>query len=404
MSDNLRPPVRYEGARQENNVIKQGPRKFRMKDLFVDGAFDLVYFSLVVILLLIGLVMLFSASYPYAQSYKTDSFEFIRKQLIFSVVGVIGMLIVSRINHRVLGPLLVFLIPFTYLCLVIVLFKHTNVPGGFKRWIPIGGFSFQPSDVAKFTLVVMLAFFMSHFHGRMKNMMYSIVYPLVMIGSFCVLIYLEHHLSCMILMFLIGASIMFCAGTDWWLFIAGLAAVVVLAAFVLKNPQALPEHAVNRVVGFVNKDFSPDDVRWQTNNSLYAIGSGGLLGVGLGNSKQKFLYVSEPQNDFIFSIVCEELGFIGAAIIIALFAALFIRGMQIAKKNEDDFGKYLVIGITAQTALQVVFNILVVTDSVPNTGIALPFFSAGGTAIMMQLLEMGVVLSVSRKTNQKNIV
>ena len=156
-------------------------------------------------------------------------------------------------------------------------------------------------------------------------------------------------------------------------------------------------------MAWLDKSYEPTGARWQTNNSLYAIGSGGLFGEGLGNSKQKFLYVSEPQNDFIFSIVCEELGFIGAALIIVLFALLVWRGMIIAMNCEDKFGSFLVIGIISQVGIQVIFNILVVTDTVPNTGIALPFFSYGGTALLMLLGEMGVVLSVSRRTKIKKI-
>ena len=196
---------------------------------------------------------------------------------------------------------------------------------------------------------------------------------------------------------------MFSAGTDYRLFIVGLGVIIAVVAVVIIYPDVLMNYAGNRVVAWLDKSFEPRGLRWQTNNSLYAIGSGGLFGVGLGNSKQKFLYVSEPQNDFIFSIVCEELGFIGAAIIIILFGLLFLRGIQIAIKCKDRFASFIVIGIVSQVAIQMIFNILVVTDTIPNTGIALPFFSYGGTAILMLLFEMGVVLSISRKSNQKKV-
>ncbi|MBR4241574.1 MAG: FtsW/RodA/SpoVE family cell cycle protein, partial [Eubacterium sp.] len=205
------------------------------------------------------------------------------------------------------------------------------------------------------------------------------------------------------LVFLIGASIMFCAGTDKRLFYIGVGVLAALIAVVILYPEVLMNYAGNRIVAWLDKSFEPRGLRWQTNNSLYAIGSGGMFGVGLGNSKQKFLYVSEPQNDFIFSIVCEELGFIGAAIILLLFALLFIRGIQIAIKCKDRFGSFIVIGIVSQVAVQTIFNIMVVTDTIPNTGIALPFFSYGGTAILMLLFEMGVVLSISRKSNQRKV-
>ena len=196
---------------------------------------------------------------------------------------------------------------------------------------------------------------------------------------------------------------MFTAGSDYRLFIVGVGVLIALIAVVILYPTVLMNYAGQRVEAWLDKSFDPQGLRWQTNNSLYAIGSGGLFGVGLGNSKQKFLYVSEPQNDFIFSIVCEELGFIGAAIIIILFALLFIRGIQIAIKCKDKFASFIVIGIVSQVAVQTIFNIMVVTDTIPNTGIALPFFSYGGTAILMLLFEMGVVLSISRKSNQKKV-
>ena len=207
----------------------------------------------------------------------------------------------------------------------------------------------------------------------------------------------------MILVFLIGAALMFCGGTDWKLFALGAGVVIAVALFVILNPAVLQEYAGERIVAWLDKDYSPLDGRWQTNNSLYAIGSGGFFGAGLGNSKQKFMYVSEPQNDFIFSIVCEELGFIGAAVIIALFALLFIRGVKIAMNTHDRFASLVVIGIVSQVAIQVIFNILVVTDTIPNTGISLPFFSYGGTSMVMLLAEMGVVLSISRSANQKKV-
>ncbi len=168
-------------------------------------------------------------------------------------------------------------------------------------------------------------------------------------------------------------------------------------------PDMLPEYVEKKLIAFTDKTYDPLGGRWQINNSLYAIGSGGFFGVGLGNSKQKYMYVSEPQNDFIFSIVCEELGFIGALVVLILFALLVLRGIQIAMKARDKFGSYLVLGITAQIGIQTALNILVITDSIPNTGISLPFFSYGGTALLMLLFEMGVVLSVSRKANQRKV-
>ena len=396
----------------ESKIIKtksKNKKGINKDDIFVTGSIDIPFLAITIALLTIGLVMLFSASYPYAYYYENhDSYYFFTRQLIFAVVGIIAMFVMSKINYRWLRVATVPLLAVTLLLLVIVLFYHTNLGGAdgsdFKRWIPLpGGFTFQPSDLAKFTIILTFASYISDYYGKMRKFKYGICYPLGIIVVFCGLIYLEHHMSCTILMFLIGATLMFVGGSDWKLFAFGVGVLVLIIFVVITFPDLLENYAGDRIKAWLDKDFSPDDKRWQTNNSLYAIGSGGLFGVGLGNSKQKYLYVSEPQNDFIFSIVCEELGFIGAAIIIALFAALVIRGFIIAGRCHDKFGALIVIGIVSQVGIQVGLNIMVVTDTIPNTGISLPFFSYGGTAIMMLLFEIGVVLAISRKSSQKKV-
>lgn len=401
----LQPPKRYSHSepQQEQKILKHSAKKFNGGDIFTVGGFDIPFFALTIALLTIGLVMLFSASYPYALNKYGDSYHFFKRQLLFAVVGVVVMLVASKINYRLLKlverPLLVVSI----ILLVVVLFYHTDVDD-FKRWIPIGShFQLQPSDIAKFSIILTMSTYVTKYYTKMKNIKYGIAYPLIIIAVFCGLIYLEHHLSCTILVFLIGAAIMFAGGTDWRLFALGLGVMVAVIALVILEPNMLMNYAGDRVTAWLDKSFEPLGARWQTNNSLYAIGSGGFFGTGLGNSKQKYLYVSEPQNDFNFSIVCEELGFFGAAIIILLFALLFIRGITIALKTDDKFASLLVIGIVSQVAVQTIFNIMVVTDTIPNTGIALPFFSYGGTSILMLLFEMGVVLSISRRANQKKV-
>ncbi|MGN1203130.1 MAG: FtsW/RodA/SpoVE family cell cycle protein [Eubacterium sp.] len=378
-------------------------------DIFVTGSIDIPFLALTIALLTIGLIMLFSASYPYAYYYQNhDSYYYFTRQFIFSVVGLIAMFIMSKINYKWLRVANIPLLAVTILLLIIVLFYHTDLGGAdnsdFKRFIPLpGGFSFQPSDVAKFTIILLFAVYISNFYGKMKTFKYGILFPLGIIAIFCGLIFLEHHMSCTILMFLIGATLMWVGGSDWKLFAFGMAVLVLVIFMVITFPDLLENYAGERIEAWLDKDYDPTGSRWQTNNSLYAIGSGGLFGTGLGNSKQKYLYVSEPQNDFIFSIVCEELGFVGAAIIIILFGALVIRGLIIAARCHERFGALLVVGIVAQIGIQVGLNIMVVTDTIPNTGIALPFFSYGGTAMMMLLFEIGVVLSVSRKSSQKKV-
>lgn len=386
----------------EQIVVKPSKWKSFKDTYFLTGSIDIPFLGLTIALLTIGLIMLFSASYPYAYYYKDSSYYYFIRQILFAVAGLVAMLLMSKINYKILKAIYKPVFVVTIALLVIVLFYHTNVQN-FKRWIPLGPVSIQPSDLAKFTIILTLAVYISKYYKKMKTMKYGILIPIGIIAIFCGLIYLEHHLSCTILMFFIGACLMFAGGSDWKLFAFGLAVIVLLGFLVVSFPTLIENYAGKRIVAWLDKDYDPLNGRWQTNNSLYAIGSGGFFGVGLGNSKQKYLYVSEPQNDFIFSIVCEELGFLGAAIIIVLFAALVIRGLIIASRCKDKFGSLLIIGVVAQIGLQVVLNILVVTDTLPNTGFALPFFSYGGTAIFMLLFEIGVVLSVSRKTNQQKV-
>lgn len=398
------PKGSLRSRKTDNQTVVKPPRALKGKslDLFTTGAIDIPFFALTIALLTIGMIMLFSSSYPYALQKYGDSYYFFKRQMIFAVLGIVVMLITSKLNYRYLKLINLPLLGFTLLCLVVVLFWHTDV-GDFKRWIPLGPITFQPSDVAKFSIIIVLADYCSKHFKDMKKIKTGIVVPLIIIAVFCGLIYLEHSLSCTILVFCIGASIMFAAGSDWRLFAVGLGIVAAVIAVVVLKPELLMNYAGERITAWLDKSYEPTGARWQTNNSLYAIGSGGLFGVGLGNSKQKYLYVSEPQNDFIFSIVVEELGLFGAAVIIILFGLLFARGIWIALRCNDKFASFVVVGIMAQLAVQTILNIMVVTDTIPNTGISLPFFSYGGTAILILLFEMGVVLAISRKTNQKRV-
>ena len=426
MPDNLpkpKPSLRDKQAQYDNKKVKKHSKKqarsqhlsttsklktgVRNSFLYAKGGFDVTFFAAVLALMTIGLVMLFSASYPYAyQKYNGDSYYFFKRQLIFAVLGVIVMIVVSKINYKWVKIIEKPLFVVTIFLLVLVLFYHVNLDDrseDFKRWIPLGPITLQPSDIAKFSLVLTLSAYIGKYRKYMQRLTYGVLFPGLIIGLFCVLIYLENHLSCTVLMFMIGITLMFCGGTRWQWFVGGLCVVGAVAFVIIKNPDVLPYYQADRIRAWTDKTFQPLGLRWQTNNSLYAIGSGGFFGVGLGNSKQKYLYVSEPQNDFIFSIVCEELGFLGAIVILALFALLFWRGIKIAQRCDDKYAALVVIGIVSQVAIQTLFNVLVVTDTFPNTGIALPFFSYGGTALLMLCFEMGVVLSVSRKVNTKKL-
>ena len=426
MPDNLpkpKPSLRDKQAQYDNKKVKKHSKKqarsqhlsttsklktgVRNSFLYAKGGFDVTFFAAVLALMTIGLVMLFSASYPYAyQKYNGDSYYFFKRQLIFAVLGVIVMIVVSKINYKWVKIIEKPLFVVTIFLLVLVLFYHVNLEDrseDFKRWIPLGPITLQPSDIAKFSLVLTLSAYIGKYRKYMQRLTYGVLFPGLIIGLFCVLIYLENHLSCTVLMFMIGITLMFCGGTRWQWFVGGLCVVGAVAFVIIKNPDVLPSYQADRIRAWTDKTFQPLGLRWQTNNSLYAIGSGGFFGVGLGNSKQKYLYVSEPQNDFIFSIVCEELGCLGAVVGLALFALLVWRGRKIAQRWDDKYAALVVIGIVSQVAIQTLFNVLVVTDTFPNTGIALPFFSYGGTALLMLCFEMGVVLSVSRKVNTKKL-
>lgn len=377
--------------------------------LFNTGAVDLYFLILVLILLAVGLVMLFSASYPYAYyNNDGDSLYYFRKQLMFAVSGIVIMMIVSKVKYGWFKVLTYPLLILTVILLVVVLFLP-DLPDtpGFKRWLYIPGMAgsptFQPSELAKIALVMFCAVKMEQNHKKLVEKPFAFwpyaLVTLILAG----LIYLENHVSGTVLILMIGIVMMYLGGTKRYWFVLGIVTIVAVVALVLIKPDILPEHAAQRITLWLDKEAEPTKGRWQTNQSLYAISSGGLFGVGLGQSKQKHLYVSEPQNDFIFSIVCEELGLFGACVIIILFVLLIARGVAIALKAKDRFGSLLVLGVVFHIGMQVALNIGVVTDFLPNTGISLPFFSYGGTALWVLLAELGMVLSVSRSSSVKKV-
>ena len=289
--------------------------------------------------------------------------------------------------------------------LLLVLLIGSSYGSGATRWIQIGPISIQPSEIAKMAVVLCIALIMSKYEKQIANRQkfggqfrYGVLFPMLTFGFICGLVMLEHHLSGIIIIGLVGLVTMYIGGTDkkWflWLFAIGGTAVVLVLLF--------SEYAMLRVTTWLNiENVDPLGSAWQTLQGLNAIGSGGFFGRGLGNSQQKYGYVSQPQNDFIFTIVCEELGFIGALAVVLLFALLVWRGFRIAAKAPDKFSAIVVYGLIAKVALQTILNIAVVTNSIPNTGISLPFFSSGGTSLILQIFEMGIILSISRYSYQK---
>ncbi len=360
-----------------------------------EGNLDVTFLLIVLALLTIGLIMLFSASYSYAYYKWGNSMHYISRQALFAVIGIAFMLVVSKIDFNCFRSWALLGFGASLVLLLVVLVLPEYKPG-FKRWIDLGPVTFQPSEIAKIGVVLFFAWACEKWHLRLKHDWKIQVAFIALAGLFALLVYLENHLSGAILMALLSVIMLFIGGLNKWWFIA-LAVVAVLGALLLvTKPDLLKEYMGERITAWLDKDYDPMGARWQTNQSLNAIGSGGLLGQGLGESKQKHMYVSEPQNDFIFAIVCEELGFVGAAVILILFALLVWRGFVIAMRCRSRFGAAVAMGIVFQVGLQTVLNIFVVTDTMPNTGISLPFFSYGGTSLMMLLAEMGMVLAISR--------
>lgn len=364
---------------------------------FVHEPLDRPFMIIVLILVVMGLIMMFSASFVDAYYYEGDGYLYIKKQAPLALVGLIAMYVASRLDYHIWKRFAWPLMGITYVLLVLVLFMSRTK--GTKRWIYIGIFNFQPSEIAKFAVIVLFAYIISSNYKKMKTLTYG-VFPFVLIlASLAGLLLLEPHLSGTMLIFAIGFIMMLVGGTRLIWFGAALGFLIAgIAGAIIIKPD-LVWYAQDRLRYWIDPWEDPRGLGHQVIQSIYAIGSGGLFGLGIGNSRQKHLYLPEPQNDFIFAVVCEELGFIGALMVIFLFIALMWRGAVIACKAKDRFGSMLVVGIITQVTVQAALNIAVVTKTIPNTGISLPFFSYGGTSLMMLLGEMGVVLSVSRQSS-----
>ena len=377
----------------EEKTARWNPLARRQRAVF---PMDLPFLVLVLTLVAFGLVMLFSASYAVALYRRGDAYAYIRPQLLYAALGLIAMWLASRVDYHIYHKLAWPLLGVSLVLLVIVLFMPEY--NGCKRWLVIPGVgTLQPSEIAKFAVVLAFSHIISLNASRMKSFSVGVLPFGLVLGTVAVLMLLEPHLSGTLLILGIGAVLMFVGGTGLkWFVLAGAGAVGAVGAAVAVMPDLVP-YAASRLASWLDPFADPLGDGHQTIQSLYAIGSGGATGLGLGNSRQKHMFVPEPQNDFIFSIVCEELGFIGALAVVALFVLLLLRGITLAVHAPDRFGGLLVVGFVVQVAMQAALNIAVVTNTIPNTGISLPFFSSGGTSLMMLLGEMGIVLSVSRQ-------
>ena len=354
---------------------------------------------LILTLLTLGTIMIFSASYPYASSHYGDGYYYIKRQLIFLAIGLFVLFVTCRINinfYKSFSPLFYFI---CVVLLILVLFGGFS-EGVARRWLGIPGtpLSFQPSELVKLGVILMLSWWIDRKNNSKKTLANEILVPGLILFGACALVLLEKHLSGTIIIALIGLSVLFICGTSIkkMALVYGATGVVGALTFLLTN-----DYAMKRIESFLNPNADVLSDKWQTTQGLYAIGTGGIWGNGLGNSIQKYSYVSEPQNDFIFTIWCEEMGYIGAVILVTLYLLLVIKGYKIALNVDNLFASLVAFGITSQIGIQSFLNMAVVSDLIPNTGISLPFFSYGGSSLVILLLEMGILLSISRVARKR---
>ena len=404
---------------QESNIAKRSFAFWKRQPLQkedqlnpigpVKGSVDIPFLLITAALVLFGCVMIYSASFVFAQKHHATSTYFVVRHVIFLMMAVAFTFVVVRYcTPRFWYDFSYIFYGISIILLLLVLTPlGTDLNSGARRWIDLKVITLQPSELAKLALVLTLARFLTthqekvlsqhKFGGDFK---YGVFFPGLMIAGVGGLIALEKHISALAIVGMLGISLMFLGGTrlKW---IASLAGVIAVAACML---IIFFPYAFARVDTWLNiEEADPLGSAWQTLQGLMAIGSGGLFGKGLGNSQQKYGFVSQPQNDFIFTIICEEFGFIGAILVIGLFIAFVWRGFHIARNAPDKCSSLIVYGLTFKVALQVILNIAVVTNSMPNTGISLPFFSYGGTSLMLQILEVGIILSISRYASHKKI-
>ncbi len=361
------------------------------------GKMDFSFLVIVLMLVIYGLIMVFSASSASAHYYQDDALYFIKRQLLWAVLGIIAMFVISRIPYKVVYKLALPIFAVSVVCLVLVPIVGREINGA-KRWLGFGSFGFQPSELAKFAMIIFLSKLLSDNKFNLNDYVKGFWAYLCIIGGIALIILIEPHLSGAMVVALVSLVILYMAGANMkhMLTLIPLGGVALAAAIIIEP------YRMKRFITFLDPFADTLGDGWQVVQSLYAIGSGGLFGLGLGQSRQKFLYIPEPHNDFIFSIICEELGFVGAALAIILFIMLIWRGIRISLLAPDKFSSLLSGGIISLVAIQVLMNIAVVTSSMPATGVPLPFFSYGGTSLLFMLASMGVVLNISRYSG-KNV-
>ncbi|MCM1335136.1 MAG: putative lipid II flippase FtsW [Bacteroides sp.] len=386
-------------AQAQSAPKKNGANLRRFVNFSIPQRFDFSFFLIVLILLAFGLIMLFSATYASANHSYGDSLYFVKRQLIFAGIGFIAMIVLSFIDYHFFAQRVILSAAMigSATLMLLVRFMGTTL-GGAERWLVIGGIQFQPSEILKFVTIMMIAEYMQRNYDKLGDFRNGFFPILLRIGISCGLVILQPHISCTVIIFVISLC-MLCIGgakaTHLWIVVGLLAAGVVLVVWIF--PLMGYDYITTRFLSFRDPEADILDKTFQTYQSLVTIGSGGLFGLGLGNSRGKYGYLPVVENDFIFSVICEELGYVGAILVILLFIIFVVRGFYIASSAPDKFGMLLCAGIVIQIGLQALLNIAVVSNAAPNTGISLPFISYGGTALIMQMAEMGIVLNISRK-------
>lgn len=381
--------------------MQKKPNKVKKVSKFVNNQFDFFLCITIFLLLALGIIMVLSASAPSALSETGNSYTYVRKQAAFAVLGIALMFIISKIDYRFYKKYywIIYFVSWAILLLVVVPGIGKSVKGA-TRWINLGFGQFQPSEITKIGLIIFYAGYLSDHKDELKSFFKGFIKPLLfLVPPVGILFLVQNHLSVSLVIVCITATMMLMAGAR------------VLHFAVCGGVRSKSEHfgllgilqmtgkggfRLDRIATFFDPWADAQGTGYQVVQSLYAIGSGGLFGVGLGESKQKFLYIPEPHNDFIFSILSEELGFVGCLVVIILFAIFIWRGILIAMRAPDMFGGLIAIGVTALVAVQAIINIAVVTASIPTTGMPLPFFSYGGTALLILLCSCGILLNISR--------
>ncbi|MDR0944478.1 MAG: putative lipid II flippase FtsW [Ruminococcus sp.] len=385
---------------QKKGIIKPSAPGPRLKK----GPVDVPFVIILLVLLVIGIIMMFSAGYAWAIEEDLPGNYYFVRQLRFALFGLFLAFIASHVDYHIFYNKYVIagISIVTLLLLILCLAGPFASPHNESyRWVKFGPLEFQPSEVAKFAVVVTFSALFTKFADKLDKFGLTVIPCVFILGIIAALLMQESHLSATIIIGLIGAVIMFVGGTKLKYYIPiAIAGVLGLAGFLVYSYKVTDSYFGDRIHAWLNP-FDPElaeKLTWQITQSLIAIGSGGWFGLGLGNSRQKFLYLPESKNDFVFAILCEELGFFGALVVIAIFMFFIVRGFHIAAHAPDKFGMLMAVGLTAQIGIQALLNIAVVTNTIPNTGISLPFFSYGGTALVMQLVQMGIILNISRQS------